>query len=42
VAAERGGPVTTMRSRGFYALRALRSAMDEMGVKREHPTSRPA
>ena len=33
VAAERGVPVTTMRSRVFYALRALRSAMDEMGVK---------
>ncbi len=32
VAAERGVPVATMRSRVFYALKALRNALDEMGV----------
>jgi RNA polymerase sigma-70 factor (ECF subfamily) len=32
VAAERGVPVGTLRSRTFYALKALRVAMDEMGV----------
>lgn len=32
VAGERGVPVGTMRSRAFYALKALRIAMDEMGV----------
>lgn len=32
VAAELGIPVGTLRSRVFYALRALREAMDEMGV----------
>lgn len=32
VAAERGVPVGTMRSRTFYALKALRVVMDEMGV----------
>ena len=32
VAAELGVPVGTLRSRVFYGLRALRSAMDEMGV----------
>ena len=32
VAAERGIPVGTLRSRVFYALKALRIAMEEMGV----------
>lgn len=32
VAGERGIPVGTLRSRTFYALKALRIAMDEMGV----------
>ena len=32
VAAELSIPVGTLRSRVFYAMRALRSAMDEMGV----------
>lgn len=32
LAAERGVPVGTLRSRSFYALKALRIAMDEMGV----------
>lgn len=32
VAAELGIPVGTLRSRVFYGLRALREAMDEMGV----------
>ncbi len=32
VAAESGVPTGTMRSRAFYALKALRIAMDEMGV----------
>ncbi len=32
VAAELGVPVGTLRSRVFYALKALRVAMDEMGV----------
>ncbi len=32
VAAELGIPVGTLRSRVFYGLRALRAAMDEMGV----------
>jgi RNA polymerase sigma-70 factor, ECF subfamily len=32
VAGERGVPVGTLRSRTFYALKALRIAMDEMGV----------
>ena len=32
VAAELGVPVGTLRSRVFYGLKALRSAMDEMGV----------
>ncbi len=32
VAAERGVPVGTLRSRTFYALKALRVVMDEMGV----------
>ncbi|MGA9749467.1 MAG: sigma-70 family RNA polymerase sigma factor [Nocardioides sp.] len=32
VAAELGIPVGTLRSRVFYGLRALRGAMDEMGV----------
>lgn len=32
VAAECGVPTGTMRSRAFYALKALRIAMDEMGV----------
>ncbi|GAA2006701.1 sigma-70 family RNA polymerase sigma factor [Nakamurella flavida] len=32
VAAESGVPTGTMRSRAFYALKALRVAMDEMGV----------
>ncbi|MBM9467899.1 sigma-70 family RNA polymerase sigma factor [Nakamurella leprariae] len=32
LAAERGVPVGTLRSRSFYALKALRVAMDEMGV----------
>lgn len=32
VAAELGIPVGTLRSRVFYGLKALRSAMDEMGV----------
>lgn len=32
VAAELGIPVATLRSRVFYALKALRVAMDEMGV----------
>ncbi len=33
VAAERGVPVGTLRSRVFYGLKALRLAMDEMGVE---------
>lgn len=33
VAAELGIPVGTLRSRVFYALRALRLAMEEMGVE---------
>ena len=33
VAAELGLPVGTVRSRVFYALKALRLAMDEMGVE---------
>ena len=33
VAAEQGIPVGTLRSRVFYALKALRVAMDEMGVE---------
>ena len=33
VAAELGIPVGTLRSRVFYGLRALREAMDEMGVE---------
>jgi len=32
VAAEYGVPTGTMRSRAFYAMKALRVAMDEMGV----------
>lgn len=32
VAAENGIPVGTLRSRVFYGLKALRAAMDEMGV----------
>lgn len=32
VAAELGVPVGTVRSRVFYGLKALRVAMDEMGV----------
>ena len=32
VAGERGVPVGTLRSRTFYALKALRISMDEMGV----------
>ena len=32
VAAELGVPVGTLRSRVFYGLKALRAAMDEMGV----------
>ena len=32
IARERGVPVGTMRSRTFYALKALRISMDEMGV----------
>ena len=32
VAAEQGIPVATLRSRVFYALKALRIAMDDMGV----------
>ena len=32
LARERGVPVGTMRSRTFYALKALRISMDEMGV----------
>ena len=32
VAVERGVPVGTLRSRTFYALKALRIVMDEMGV----------
>ncbi len=32
VAAELGVPVGTLRSRVFYGLKALRVAMDEMGV----------
>lgn len=32
VAAELGVPVGTVRSRVFYGLKALRAAMDEMGV----------
>ena len=32
VAAEAGVPTGTLRSRAFYALKALRIAMDEMGV----------
>lgn len=32
VAAEAGVPTGTMRSRAFYAMKALRIAMDEMGV----------
>lgn len=34
VAAEQGVPVGTLRSRVFYGLRALRLALDEMGVER--------
>lgn len=34
VAAELGVPVGTVRSRVFYGLKALRSALDEMGVTR--------
>lgn len=34
VAAELGIPVGTLRSRVFYGLKALRAAMDEMGVVR--------
>lgn len=34
VAAELGVPVGTLRSRVFYGLKALRTAMDEMGVDR--------
>ncbi|MGC4938188.1 sigma-70 family RNA polymerase sigma factor [Kribbella sp. DT2] len=33
VAAEQGVPVGTLRSRVFYGLKALRLAMDEMGVE---------
>ena len=33
LAAEQGIPVGTLRSRVFYALKALRVAMDEMGVE---------
>ena len=33
VAAEQGIPVGTLRSRVFYGLKALRAAMDEMGVE---------
>lgn len=33
VAAEQGVPVGTLRSRVFYGLRALRLALDEMGVE---------
>ncbi|MEV8372104.1 sigma-70 family RNA polymerase sigma factor [Kribbella sp. NPDC056861] len=33
VAAEQGIPVGTLRSRVFYGLKALRLAMDEMGVE---------
>ena len=33
VAAELGIPVGTLRSRVFYGLKALRLAMDEMGVE---------
>ena len=32
VAAEIGIPVGTLRSRVFYGLKALRAALDEMGV----------
>ena len=32
VSRERGVPVGTLRSRTFYALKALRILMDEMGV----------
>lgn len=32
VAAEYGVPVGTLRSRVFYGLKALRAAIDEMGV----------
>ncbi len=32
VAAELGIPLGTLRSRVFYGLKALRGAMDEMGV----------
>ena len=33
VAAELGVPVGTVRSRVFYGLKALRLALDEMGVE---------
>lgn len=33
VAAEQGVPIGTLRSRVFYGLKALRVAMDEMGVQ---------
>lgn len=33
VSAERGVPMATLRSRVFYGLKALRLAMDEMGVE---------
>lgn len=32
LAAECGVPAGTMRSRSYYALRALRATMEEMGV----------